>query len=372
MFENYLNQNKSRIVGLDILRSVAILIVVYAHGVHLIPYSFRNVYQKFTLRIDGVSIFFVLSGFLIGGILLRSINNSSFKIKDLINFWIRRWFRTLPNYFFVLITLLIGYIVFDKSLVGFSYKYFLFIQNLDSPHPLFFPELWSLCVEEWFYLLFPISCFLLFKILRNKNYSLLYSTIIFLIFPLILRILYYHNHIENIDFDEDLRKVVLYRLDSLMFGVFGAYISTTKHRSWIKYKFLSLFLGLVLIVLIRFKFFHLFGVYPPIIFNLESIAVFLLLPFLSELKTTKVKIIDSFFIFISIISYSMYLLNHTPVLWNILPFTDNIIAIKELPLEKTYLINTFLFWFYTIFGSFLLYNLFEIRMTKLRERVKLN
>ena len=54
--------------------------------------------------INGVELFFVLSGFLIGGILIKTFQkDNSFGIKTISNFWIRRWFRTLPNYDLILI-----------------------------------------------------------------------------------------------------------------------------------------------------------------------------------------------------------------------------------------------------------------------------
>lgn len=54
----------NRIYGLDILRALAILFVVIGHGEYLMPYA-RYKYVNF-LVFEGVSIFFVLSGFLIG------------------------------------------------------------------------------------------------------------------------------------------------------------------------------------------------------------------------------------------------------------------------------------------------------------------
>ena len=102
ILSNFLEKHHDRVVGLDILRSIAILLVVYYHGRFILPPHFRSLYDNIQiLNIDGVSIFFVLSGFLIGGILLKIINKTDFKKVDLINFWIRRWFRTIPNYYFI-------------------------------------------------------------------------------------------------------------------------------------------------------------------------------------------------------------------------------------------------------------------------------
>ncbi len=79
---NFLKENQSRVLGLDIMRSIAILLVVYGHGVFMLPKSFKFYYLLPMPYIDGVSVFFVLSGFLIGGILLKIIRTSNFTPKD--------------------------------------------------------------------------------------------------------------------------------------------------------------------------------------------------------------------------------------------------------------------------------------------------
>ena len=97
----------NRVYGLDILRAMAILFVVFAHGSYLLrkvlPIDLVNIFV-----LDGVAIFFVLSGFLIGGILIRQFDQRRMDGRGLSQFWIRRWFRTLPNYYLVLL-ILVGY-----------------------------------------------------------------------------------------------------------------------------------------------------------------------------------------------------------------------------------------------------------------------
>ena len=66
-----LNTGHSRIFGLDLLRAIAILFVVIGHSSILAPEHIKPIIRLITL--DGVAIFFVLSGFLIGGILIRQI-----------------------------------------------------------------------------------------------------------------------------------------------------------------------------------------------------------------------------------------------------------------------------------------------------------
>jgi peptidoglycan/LPS O-acetylase OafA/YrhL len=364
IFKNLVPQHQERIIGLDILRSIAILIVVYAHGINLIPTKFHASYFKFLL-VDGVSLFFVLSGFLIGGILLKIINQTNFTRADILNFWIRRWFRTIPNYLLVLLGVLAYVTYLTKNLGAFNITYLIFSQNFSSPHPNFFPEAWSLTIEEWFYLLFPLSCYVFHTFLKNKTRSILFSALLFLLFPLILRIIKFEYGIGINDFDGEFRKVMILRLDSIMYGVVAAYILFKQPVFWAKYKYYFLVLGIFLLIdPLHFK-----GYYLPLFFNMESIITFCFLPFLSAYKTTKIKALDSFFIFISVISYSMYLLNLSAVQVVIMPNLSKLLHIPILPIEEVYVQNYCLYWFLTIFCSYLLYSIYENPMTKLRDKI---
>ena len=93
--------SNSRVFGLDILRALAILFVVLEHGNLLLPLQISSVIHF--VIFDGVTLFFVLSGFLIGGILLKTLNKQDHTPKTIFNFWKRRWFRILPNYFLILV-----------------------------------------------------------------------------------------------------------------------------------------------------------------------------------------------------------------------------------------------------------------------------
>ena len=372
ILDKFLIHHRKRIVGLDILRSFAIFFVVYYHGRFLIPPENRILYDKIQpFKIDGVSIFFVLSGFLIGGILLKIINKTDFKRKDLLNFWIRRWFRTIPNYLFVLSLLLISSYIARNNFGDFNLKYFIFSQNLFSPHPNFFPEAWSLAIEEWFYLLFPLSCYIIHKLLNNKTKSILISAIFFILIPLIIRIIKFENGIIINDFDAEFRKVVIYRLDSIMYGVIAAYVLYKYPEFWKKSKLYFLFSGIFLILLLNIEVLNLKYLYEPLFFNIESITTFCFIPFLSTYKSTKFKFLDSFFIFISIISYSMYLLNLTPVQRVLLPTLNKLLGRTELFSTDVYITNYIAFWFFTIVGSYVLYTIFENPVTKFRDRIKL-
>ncbi len=370
--KNILNikYDSERIFGLDILRALAILFVIIEHGTFLLPHTPRIISRYFVF--DGVSIFFVLSGFLIGGILIKSLEKNKLSLKLLMQFWTRRWFRTLPNYFLIL--LLLGILNYFFT-VDFNFKsifpYFIFSQNIIQSHPLFFPEAWSLSIEEWFYLLVPIMLFTsiwAFK-LKPKN-AILLIAIIIILFVTLFR-LYRHIYLEinNFeDWDAILRKQVITRLDSLMFGVIAAYIHFYHFKIWINHKVKLLIIGISLILLNKFvitDFVEINSLYSNVFsFTFISFSTILLLPFLSVLKSGKGILVKPI-TYISIISYSMYLLNSsviqwwiiTKLPWNLNNETGDIIC----------MINYFVFWALVIILSILMYKYFEIPMTKLRD-----
>ena len=87
---------EKRNFGLDLLRFIAIFTVLISHSITVLPEKFYFVH-KFIF--DGVLLFFVLSGFLIGRIFIKQFSDS-FEIKKVFKFWTKRWFRTLPAYYF--------------------------------------------------------------------------------------------------------------------------------------------------------------------------------------------------------------------------------------------------------------------------------
>lgn len=105
---------EDRVFGLDLMRAFAILFVVFGHGNRFIHDEASRSIREF-LIFDGVTIFFVLSGFLIGRILLRTVLHEQFDGRMLLTFWMRRWFRTLPNYYLVLILLIVLTVALDDN-----------------------------------------------------------------------------------------------------------------------------------------------------------------------------------------------------------------------------------------------------------------
>lgn len=140
---------------LDSLRGIAILGVLFLHGFYW-PYSSLHLSRAGTLFLRvtqpgwlGVNLFFVLSGFLITGILLDSRNRPDYYRR----FYGRRALRILPAYYLLLLLLgLLGQA--GAAYLGLSFIYLANVTNLFGVANDYGP-LWSLAVEEHYYILWP-------------------------------------------------------------------------------------------------------------------------------------------------------------------------------------------------------------------------
>ncbi len=102
-----------------------------------------------TIAQAGVELFFSLSGFLIGGILLR-MSRQGLSPGSVGRFMLRRWFRTLPLYFILLVT--------AGAWFGMDIRHSLMlVQNFYPAEPRALPVSWSLVMEEYFYVAFPLG-----------------------------------------------------------------------------------------------------------------------------------------------------------------------------------------------------------------------
>jgi len=348
----------NRIFGLDILRSLAIIIVVIGHcdfnyikDIPLIPLP------------DGVDLFFVLSGFLVGTIIIKTAEqNQKFDLAVVLHFLQRRWFRTLPNYFlFLLINIVLIYFGLIKGFLNkYLVTYFVFFQNFHKPYDFLFWESWSLSVEEWFYLIFPFAMLVLFFVMKYKTKTkniILITILTFLIFPLVYRIIQFQLN-PSLDLDLYFRKLVLTRLDTIGFGFAGAYIHWYHNDFWKKIKNVFFISGLVLLVfLITADFQNI--VFLKIFFgSLMGFSIFLLLPKLESFKNENIPFKP--FQFISKISYSMYLI-HVPLV----QITSGIFTFSS---RSEAILIYIIFWITLLILSYCIYRFYERPLMDLRNR----
>jgi peptidoglycan/LPS O-acetylase OafA/YrhL len=217
--------------GLDLMRSLAIGLVLASHVVNGVD----------VLGVLGVELFFVLSGFLIGGILLRTLDEKQgFTFSDLRGFLRRRWYRTLPAYYLYFALFVVVQIwspVDGRFSLGELPYYALFLQSFAWPRFLFFGISWSLCIEEWFYLTAASVLWVgasLFAGDRVRPRTLGLAAAVFFLLPLGARLVFAASFPE-------LRDVVVFRLDAIAFGVLAAALRAYAPR-WFGRR--ALFLGL--------------------------------------------------------------------------------------------------------------------------------
>jgi peptidoglycan/LPS O-acetylase OafA/YrhL len=211
--------NNNRLYGLDTLRAIAIIIVLIYH--YKVVVSRDNIFGFMSqLGWTGVDLFFVLSGYLIGNQILSAFaKGQDFSLKL---FYIRRFLRTLPNYYFVLAL----YFIFPVALSGTTtaplWSFLTFTQNLDLRAGETFTHSWSLCIEEQFYLIFPVIALLIAY--TKRSIALGWVTIVgTMLIAMFLRGYNWHAHgeaaISMQSFMENIYYSSFTRFDELLPGV---------------------------------------------------------------------------------------------------------------------------------------------------------
>jgi peptidoglycan/LPS O-acetylase OafA/YrhL len=139
-----------RIPSLDGLRAISITLVILGHLAKWKHVSLDTVGGYATL---GVQVFFVLSGYLITNLLLHEYDHSS--TVGLRNFYIRRAYRIFPAAFVFLAVVTILY--WHQMRWYHVAAAVFYVANMDLSRPWIFGHLWSLSIEEQFYLLWPFA-----------------------------------------------------------------------------------------------------------------------------------------------------------------------------------------------------------------------
>jgi peptidoglycan/LPS O-acetylase OafA/YrhL len=376
---------QKRILGLDILRSFAIISVMYNHGwIYSIHFADRKKYDVF--HFDGVSLFFVLSGFLIGNILLNTIEKKGATLATLKEFWVRRWFRTLPLYYLILLfgTARIFYV--SQSIEGYQsiIKYYLFLQNFFYLDQNFFLESWSLAVEEWFYFLVPIILWALIMLLQIKIKQLLPLLIcLFIIVCYLIRHFKFEIYSDELLLGKPLSDrfpfTVVCRLDSIMFGVVAAYIKFYFNHVFDRRNAL-LFIGVIILFSDYIIYnYHIFTgdtllyykiYYRNVIhYSIMPLSCALVLPYFNNIKSYS-NYLCRFLIFTSVISYSLYLI-HLQVIseFKIPQLLDELLISDK---RYTHYFCYASYWLLSFVFAALIYKFYESPLTNLRERFSKN
>ena len=211
------------IPSLDGLRGIAILMVIAFHYYYFVP--------VFSAGWTGVDLFFVLSGYLITGRLLASLDKPGY----FANFYRNRILRIFPLYFAILITFYIGIHFFTKPstqpLLAYYHthwpSYYLFFVNWTFIHdgmPLapYLTHFWSLSIEEQFYLFWP---FLIFCIKNSKHRIVVFISLFLLVIVARCITFHYYGQPDNPVFYFN---NTFFRADSLILGALLAQLHLKK------------------------------------------------------------------------------------------------------------------------------------------------
>ncbi len=299
-------KKQDRNLGLDMIRALGVVLVMAAHYSNNfsfwfhVPGGYPHILFAGTLAFE---FFFVMSGFLIGR-LLMDIAKLAPTWRNLLIFLVRRWLRTLPLYYVWLVVLLIFFPPPPGQHLHYALMFATMTQNFVHPMPedFFYSVSWSLGVEEWFYLLFGTSvviCAMLF----GRRVAIWGPTLAFILIPPILRL----SVPGYSDWMTGYAKIVVFRLDEIAYGVLMAELYV--RRSWVfRHPLLPFCIGVAMIAFYR-------DVVPtrlffPFAFSTMALGSALCLPMVLRLERAP-RLLEFFGRRVSAQSYGLYIMHLT-------------------------------------------------------------
>lgn len=303
--------------GLDHLRAFAIIYVLLFH--YQLPFFGHPLWLERVAQFGwtGVDLFFVLSGFLISSQLFADIRNErviSFRI-----FFIKRCFRILPAYWFVLLIYFFIPFFREREALPPLWKLLTFMQNfgLDLSTQGTFSHAWSLCVEEHFYFILPL--FLIFLVNRKMlKYGYIFLLLLFASGFIVRYLLWKYTYSSSLDTTNPVLywyKCIYYptynRLDGLLTGVGIAAIYNFLPATWEKLsRFANVFLtGGMLLLISTFYLFEDTHSHAASVFEFPLVALSygcIVLAAISP-KCILYKLKSRITSWIALLSYGMYL-----------------------------------------------------------------
>jgi peptidoglycan/LPS O-acetylase OafA/YrhL len=232
-----LDSSSAREPGLDLMRAIAILWVMLWHMRFALKPGIWNGPASYGWM--GVDLFFVLSGYLIGSQLLRPYTRGS--RPSIGGFYMRRAFRVLPAYLTVLLFYFAIPVFREAPGLSPAWQFLTFTENfrIDYLHDQAFSHVWSLCVEEHFYLVLPLLILLL---MRRPSFGKALAVILgILCFGIAIRAYIYVHQVQVFPREDDAFALayverIYYpthtRLDGLLVGVTLATIKTFRPAWW--------------------------------------------------------------------------------------------------------------------------------------------
>jgi peptidoglycan/LPS O-acetylase OafA/YrhL len=346
-YRGILMQTEGRIYYLDLLRALAIMLVFTGHTV--LSFGASALTGPLGFGGTGVDLFFLLSGWLIGSQLYKE--HQKFGSIDIPRFWMRRWMRTMPAYFAVLL-LTLAQLYITKDNVASPLPYFLFIQNYFTPLK-YFSISWSLALEEQFYLV--VAPLILVLSSLNKRFIELLVLVSILLSPSLFRELGWFNSLTETHV----------RWDCCIMGIILAFIKNRFSKCWGIFSNNATAMC-VLAALLYITFFY-FRWSPPIDNYSDPSKLVLSLVFAGlvvkavSTPVAKLPFAHALIMHISTRSYSIYLLH-----------ADALALTKRL-LDTNYILIYYVFALVlSLVMAEILYRIVEIPFINLRDRFSLS
>ncbi len=198
---------EQHLASLDLLRGLAAFAVAIPH--YLLLNHPSRAWE--TASVVAVEIFFVLSGFVLAPQILKCAFEGFPALRI---FLVRRWMRTVPPYLFAL--LVVSFLA-GKLFGADFWRYALYVQNLFAQHNTddYYPVAWSLSIEEWFYVTFPLALVLFLGIRGRPTLKRIVAlALAYIAIVSIARLLFG----QTADWGPSIRRVVVFRVDSIAYG----------------------------------------------------------------------------------------------------------------------------------------------------------
>lgn len=353
---DYVDSTK-KILALDGIRGFAVMLVIFFHCFGYTKFSYFGWM--------GVDLFFVLSGFLITGILIDVKNKRDYYK----NFFGKRFLRIFPLYYLILFVITF-FSFFSFANANFKFLtpnifYWLYLQNwqvtflgkFSTENPIL-GHFWSLAVEEQFYIFWPF-------IIKNLNIKSLIITIIsFILLAILIRIFLFENN--NIGYYVN----TFARFDSLCIGSLIAVLIRFRRQVLYKYTvFVTIISGLFIICNAIFNgpfFSH--PVMGKLGFTLVAFFWGTILLYAISSKTIFSKIFSlKLFTFFGKYSYGMYVY-HAIVYILLIDVVNNFItSINILPANLISVVSSFCIVLISVLISILSFHLFESNFLKFKK-----
>ena len=356
--------------NLNGIRFIAAFLVIIHH-----IEQFKNIYglpgcwNNKTIQIIGglgVTLFFVLSGFLITYMLF--VEKEHVGTIDVKGFYVRRILRIWPLYFFIVILAFFLLPNFNQLDIPrwsiylsneFTTKLILFIAFLPNAAILLYPpvpfasQLWSIGVEEQFYVVWPV----LIKLFKNPLILLFSIVVIYWLIKILIHNILQNNQAGSFNFSVQFIKAFmeLTRINCMAIGGIGAYLLFEK-----KYKLLNFLYSTSFQISIYISLFVLIGLglnIPYLNDEIYSVLFMILIINLSSNESTVISLNNKIFDYLGKISYGLYMYHPLAIVISILSFMTMAAG------TAYYAYSNFLIYFLsivtTIFLSAFSYEFFE-------------